>query len=96
MPDANNVPKISAAPAMMGNLNLNFVAYAEPTVFPHGLQLILMVPGQINPVGSGPVPRGSMLAVVMPPIPPLLLEEAKKAWRFNPLGPGEVRPPGAS
>jgi hypothetical protein len=95
MADANHVPQIAPGNATMGNLNLNFVAYVDPDTFPHGLQLVIMVPGQVAPAGGGALPRGCMLAIVMPPFPPPLLEAAQKAWRAHPA-PGQVRAPGAN
>jgi hypothetical protein len=93
MPDPNNVPKIVPLNApIMGN-NLTIVADADPEHFPHGLQLLIMAPGSLQPLGGGPIPPGHMLAIVPPEIAKMIRPGMRNAMQRQP-GPGEVRAPG--
>jgi len=95
MPDPNQVPKIVPANAAAGELNLMIVADADPEHFPHGLQLLIMAPGNLQPIGGGPIPPGQMLALVPIELSRAIRPGMRAALRQQP-GPGEVRAPGVN
>ncbi len=95
MPDQNNVPRISPANVQMMGESIQVVADADPELFPHGLQIMFTAPGELRPLGGGPVPVGWMVALIPPPIAKPMRSAARQAMRQQQqLAPGEVKPPG--
>ena len=93
MADHSNVPKILPANAPVMGQNIEIVADADPTHFPHGLQLIIMAPGNVKPLGGGPIPPGTMLAIINVEMAKALRAVYRQATQQRPA-PGEIKPPG--
>lgn len=89
MPD-NNAPQIASQGQKFANIDITPVAYADPEKFPHGIEVLIMVPGGLQPIARGTLPKGMMLASIGH-------EGARHLaamHRAVPAPPGMTRPPG--
>ena len=90
----NNVPRINGPQALtFGGVQATGIGYANPELFPTGLEVVLMVPGTVAPVGKFTIPPGLAIAVIGPPPAALELVQSTRAARDR-LQPGMTLPPG--
>lgn len=84
-------PNIAPSVVHVVGQDIAIVAYAHPTAFPHGVDVIAIAPGGIKPLGQSHVPPGAMLAVIPPGMADEILRQMKAA---RVVAPGAVRAPG--
>jgi hypothetical protein len=86
----HSAPQIASQGTKFANVDISPVAYADPEKFPNGLECLIMVPGALQPVARGILPKGAMLAMIGP-------EGARHLaamHRAVPAPAGMTRPPG--
>jgi hypothetical protein len=91
MPDPNT-PKIQPANAEAAGIPFQPIAYADPQKAPNGIDVILTLPGKIEPEGMINLPKGCML-VAFPPEVAQAIIRGLKIQQPEP-GSGQVRAPG--
>jgi hypothetical protein len=60
----NEAPIIAPGQAPLYGQQINIVANVDPEQFPNGLELVIMVPGQLEAFGKIICPAGAMIAEV--------------------------------
>ena len=85
-------PQIASQGTKFANVDITQIAYADPDKFPLGLEVMVMAPGDIQPLGRGPIPKGFGLALIGPEGARVLRDAYRQL--ATQLPPGAVRPPG--
>jgi hypothetical protein len=93
MDQNSHAPQIVPAKTEAMGIDITPVAYCDPGLFPDGLQVLVMVPGKIKPLGGSAIPPGHVLCLVPPPMAQKIVEMVRHALQQQP-GPGQVKAPG--
>lgn len=91
-----NGPQIEPRTLPLGGEGIAVIADAMPEFFPLGLEVVLCVPGKIEPVGRIVMPAGTMLAIVPPGMSGQIRRELRKKLAQQAKTPGKVNPPGTA
>lgn len=86
------VPLINQNPTPVAGIPLTVLAYANPAMFPAGMSIVLGVPGQVAPLGTGNLAPGVMLCALPAEVAAHMLKELGPAIAKVP--PGQPRPIG--
>lgn len=94
----HGAPKIQRIDTPVSDFHLQPVAYADPKQYPLGIDVVLVSPGEIAPLGTARIQAGFMLAVLPPDVATFVRGEIRKAIeqarRNGKNGAGGAPPPG--
>jgi len=95
MPNPNGGLRIVPGNAPIAGLELQALAVVDPFHYPHGLDIIVSVPGSVVPLGHHLVPPGRVVAILPPEASRPVIEAFRSHMaKQRPAGPGEVKAPG--
>lgn len=87
-----NGAQISGQPQNFGGIPVTSIGYSNPDVFPMGIEVVLHVPGKLEPIGRIVVPPGLVVALIGPGGAKELVASTRQAR--DRLAPGVTLPPG--
>ena len=76
--DPSGVPEIAPGAHGLFGHQVQIVANVDPELFPNGLEMIVMVPGSLEPFGKIMCPPGAMLAAIPDQMAAHIRKEIKK------------------
>jgi hypothetical protein len=85
-------PQIQLAGGNAAGVQFQVIGYVDPKHFPAGLDVTLMAPGGIAPVGMVTVARGCLICVLPPDVSRQII--AQVALQQKAAGPGQIKAPG--
>jgi len=91
MVDENDAPQIAAGILNIFGLQLEIVADIHPALYPNGLEMLIMAPGQLAPIGKMIVRAGCIVTLLPPEVAKQVREGIRKA---KVLRLGETDAPG--
>jgi len=89
----NNAPQIAASAVHVAGEDVQVIGDAVPEHFPHGLEVLIVKPGALAPLGRALVPAGHMLAVLPLGMSTALRAEIRKILAAQNSKQG-TKPPG--
>lgn len=90
-----SAPEIAPSQIMLQGENLDVIAYANPDKFPVGLEILVMVPGSLEPIARAHVDRGRLVAVMPITMSRELATQTKQALDTLPAEVrGKIKTPG--
>jgi hypothetical protein len=87
-------PQIAANPTEVMGVGLAPVAFADPKAYPHGLEVVVFVPGQLEPLGKSALPPGCALVAMDPAGSAMFVAQVRKAMGAARRTPGQINAPG--
>jgi len=89
----NQAPNIAEQTVRVQEYPLQPLAYADPGMFPAGMEVVIFVPGNLEPVGKMVLRPGAVLMAVPPgPVAQHIVQQVRQ--QAGALAPGDVRAPG--
>lgn len=88
-----NGPQISPGNLNVAGAQIEIAGYVDPEQFPNGMEMVIMRPGVLEPVGTVVVRKGCMIGVIPPEMAQHLIRELKKVQAVA-NAPGKIRAPG--
>jgi hypothetical protein len=85
-------PRIQMAGGNAGGIQFQVIFYPDPEHFPAGVDVTLLAPGGLAPVGMVTVAPGCLICVLPPDVSRHIISQV--ALQQAAAGPGQIKTPG--